>query len=91
MNSSLGTQQDSLFQILVLSLGNAGSIGLGLSPDPETNKTSVRLNLARENIELLDMLHSKTKGNLTSEEQNLLENMLYDLRLKYLEATKNSH
>ncbi len=78
----------SLFGLLVLSLGNAALLGIGLVPDPATNKTTVNLELARHNIEFLTMLQEKTKGNLTAEEQRLLEDILYDLRLKYVEARR---
>jgi type II secretory pathway component PulL len=82
-------EKDSLFQILVLSLGNAAMIGLGLTSDPETNQVEVRLDIARENIAMLEMLESKTKNNLLPVEQNILESLLYDLRLKYLEANRS--
>jgi hypothetical protein len=79
---------DSLFKLLVLSMGDACIISLGLLPDPETNKLEVRIDRARENIAMLEMLEAKTKGNLMPEEQNILETLLYDLRLKYLEASR---
>lgn len=76
----------SLFSILALSLGNAALVGLGLVPEPESGTTTKNLELAAQNIELLAMLKEKTKGNLSSEEQHLLDGLLYDLRLKYVDG-----
>lgn len=81
-------QPSSLFSILTLSLGNAALVGLGLVPEPETGSTIRNLDLAAQNIELLSMLKEKTKGNLSSEEEHLLNGLLYDLRLKYVEGQK---
>jgi hypothetical protein len=78
----------SLFDLLVLSLGNAALVGMGFMPEPETNETVKNLENAKHNIELLMMLSEKTKGNLTPDESRLLEGLLYDLRLKYVEMTK---
>ncbi len=83
-------QVTSLFGLLTLSLANAALVGLGLIPEPETGKTSKNLELAAHNIELLAMLQQKTKGNLDSEEQHLIEGLLYDLRLKYVEGQKKA-
>jgi hypothetical protein len=47
------------------------------------------LTLARQNIDILDILQKKTKGNLTNEEEQLLLEVLRDLRLKYVEATRS--
>ena len=81
-------QDDSLFHLLVLSLSNAALMGLGLMPDPESGGLMKNLDLAGHNIDLLCMLQAKTKGNLTAEESQLLEGLLYDLRLKYVEARR---
>ncbi|MFZ9519224.1 MAG: DUF1844 domain-containing protein [Silvanigrellaceae bacterium] len=83
-------QVTSLFGLLTLSLGNAALVGLGLMPEPESGNTNQDLALAAHNIELLAMLQQKTKGNLSPEEQHLLEGLLYDLRLKYIEGQKKS-
>jgi hypothetical protein len=46
--------------------------------------------LARQDIDLLSILQEKTKGNLTGEEERLLEHALYDLRMRYVEVLKES-
>jgi len=83
-------QDDSLFHLLVLSFSNAALVGLGLVPDPDGGGTGKNLDLTGHNIDLLEMLQHKTKGNLTDEEKHLLEGLLYDLRLKYCEARRGA-
>lgn len=88
MNSP--TLEHSNFDLLVLSLGNAALVGLGLVPEPGSSQTSVSLELAQHNIEMLSTLCEKTKGNLTPQESQLLESLLYDLRMKFIEAKKRT-
>ncbi len=83
----------SLFQLLSLSLGNAALIALGVVPENGAGPSSsqpVRLDAAKYNIEMLEMLEKKTKGNLTGDETLVLEGLLFDLRMKYVEASKNA-
>lgn len=62
---------------------------LGLFPDPETGKPSPPdLEAARHLIDLLGVLEEKTKGNLTTEEQNLLRGSLYQLRMTFVEVSR---
>ncbi len=78
------------FSTFVLSLSQAALLHLGEIDDPETGGKSVNFPLARQSVDLLTMLQEKTRGNLTEEEQKLLENLLYDLRMKYVAACKGS-
>jgi len=57
-------------------------------PDPITNKKQRNLPLAKQTIDILGILKTKTVGNLTKEESHLLDNLLYDLRLRYVNETK---
>ncbi|WP_161597689.1 DUF1844 domain-containing protein [Fluviispira multicolorata] len=81
-------QEHSTFSILILSLGNAALVAMGLYPTPGTNTYSKDTETAHLNIEILDTLLKKTKGNLTAAEEEMLSSLLYDLRLKYVEARK---
>lgn len=81
-------ENTSLFDLLVLSLGNAALVALGLMPEPGASSVAKNLESAQHNIELLSVLQEKTKGNLTVQENQLLEGLLYDLRLKYVEARR---
>ncbi len=75
------------FSTFILSLNTAALIHLGELPNPETNEKSVNLALARHTIDTLDMLREKTRGNLTPDEERLLESILYELRIRYVKLT----
>ena len=76
------------FTAFVLSLASTAAIHFGDLPDPESG-TPVEPNLegAAQMIEILALLDVKTKGNLTGEERQLLEQVLYELRLRFVEAS----
>ncbi|MGZ3693507.1 MAG: DUF1844 domain-containing protein [Bdellovibrionota bacterium] len=76
------------FPTFVLSVASAAMMGLGLAPRPETNKHEVDLELARQNIDLLQMIKQKTLNNLTPDEDKLLERVLYEVQMKFLEVSK---
>jgi hypothetical protein len=76
------------FSAFVLGLASSALIHLGVSPHPETGQTQVDLTLARQTVDVLDLLRVKTRGNLTAEEERLFESMLADLRLRYVEASR---
>ncbi|HJZ84201.1 MAG TPA: DUF1844 domain-containing protein [Polyangia bacterium] len=76
------------FSTFILSLASSAFYHLGQLPHPETHEAEVNLPLAKQTIDILGMLHSKTRGNLSHDEDKLLENILYDLRLKYVETSK---
>lgn len=75
------------FTSFILSLGTSALIQLGEIEDPFTKKQSKDLPIAKQTIDLIGMLREKTKGNLTSEEGNFLDNALFDLRMRYVKAT----
>ena len=77
------------FENFVLGLYNTALIHLGIR-DPETGRLIRNLPLARHTIDTLGMIQEKTKGNLTAPEGNLLENILYQLRMSYLRASKQA-
>ena len=74
------------FVNLVFSLSTSALIQLGEIEDPIANKTLKNLPLAKQTIDLIGMLKQKTKGNLSPEEEKLTENILYDLRMRYVKA-----
>ena len=77
------------FATFVLSLSGSAMFHLGEIPNSETGKAEKNLPLAKQSIDILEMLKEKTKGNLASDEEKLLDNVLYDLRMKYVTATKS--
>jgi len=76
------------FSTFILSLSTSALVHLGELPDPITNKKEVKLQLAKQTISVIEMLKEKTRGNLTPEEESLLDNVLCDVRLKYLSQAK---
>jgi hypothetical protein len=77
------------FSTFLLSLSTTGLFQLGLVPDPETGETiEPDREGARQTIDTLEMLRDKTRGNLGDEETKLLDSLLYELRLRYVEAGK---
>ncbi|MBK7583547.1 MAG: DUF1844 domain-containing protein [Myxococcales bacterium] len=61
---------------------------LGDAPGPEGTAPMVELPLARQTIDLMAMLQEKTHGNLTGEEERIVEQTLFDLRMRYVEVAK---
>jgi len=76
------------FNFFITTLALQASIALGQVPNPGTNKTEEDQTQAKFLIDTLGMLKEKTKGNLTTDEANLLENILYELRMQYIAKTK---
>ena len=76
------------FTNFLLSLSTSVLIQLGEVQDPMTNQNEKNLPIAKQTIDLLGMLREKTKGNLTPDEEKLFENLLYDLRIRYVRATR---
>jgi hypothetical protein len=75
------------FITFVVSLAASTSCHLGVSPNPDTKTCEENLPLARETIDILGMLQEKTQGNLTGEEERILSEVLYDLRIAYVQAS----
>jgi uncharacterized protein DUF1844 len=76
------------FTAFVLSLASTAAIHFGDLPDPVSGKPGeANLDGAAQMIEILALLETKTKGNLTAEERQVLEQVLYELRLRFVEAT----
>jgi hypothetical protein len=72
------------FATFILSINSSALVQLGLIEDPGSNELAKNLPLAKQTIDLLAMLEVKTKGNLTSDEENILKNVLYELRMLYV-------
>ncbi|MFC1717616.1 DUF1844 domain-containing protein [Candidatus Poribacteria bacterium] len=77
------------FESFIFGLYNTALFHLGMR-DPETGNLIQNLPIARHTIDTLGMLQEKTKGNLTAPESNLMENLLYELRMNYLRAAKQA-
>jgi len=78
------------FTSFMMSLCTSVFIHLGEIPDPTTNETHVNLPLAKQTIDLISMLKEKTEGNRTADEDKLMDEMLYTMRMKYLSASNQT-
>ncbi len=76
------------FSTFVLSLGTSALYHVGAIADPDANTPVQNLPLAKQTIDILGMLQDKTRGNLDDREHRLLDELLYDLRMRYVEAKK---
>ncbi len=72
------------FATFILSLNTSALVHLGELPEPGKEEPVFDLNLARHAIDTIAMLKEKTKGNLSEDEQALIDNILFDLRLKFV-------
>jgi len=76
------------FTAFVLSLASTAAIHFGDLPDPISGeRAEVNLEGATQMIEILALLEQKTRGNLTAEERQVLEQVLYELRLRFVDAS----
>ena len=72
------------FSTFVLSINSSALVQLGMIEDPASGQKAKNLPLAQQTIDLLAMLEEKTKGNLTNDEENILKNILYELRMLFV-------
>ncbi|MGE3275681.1 MAG: DUF1844 domain-containing protein [Vicinamibacterales bacterium] len=77
------------FVAFVISLASNAAVHFGDLPDPVTGETrKPELDGAAQIIDLLVMLEEKTRGNLSAEERQLLDQVIYELRMRFVEAKK---
>ncbi|MEZ4373438.1 MAG: DUF1844 domain-containing protein [Polyangiaceae bacterium] len=76
------------FATFVLSLSHSALVHLGDAEDPSTGRRERNLPMARQTIDLLGLLQDKTRGNLDGGEERVLEQALIDLRLRFVEVSK---
>jgi len=75
------------FPTFIFSLNASALFHLGVVEDPGTGKKEKNFPLAKQTIDILGMLEEKTRGNLSSDEESLLKNILTDLRLMFVKET----
>ena len=76
------------FSSLILSLSSSALLHIGEIADPYTGEKKKDLALAKHSIDTIALLKEKTEGNLSEEEQKLLESVLTDLRWRYIKAAE---
>ena len=91
-SSDSATQQETLpeinFSTFIISLSTQALMHLGEVANPLSGKVEIDIPVAKQMIDILGMLREKTRGNLNSGEDRLMEDILFDLRMKYVEAVK---
>lgn len=80
-------QNKELFAQLVISLAQSALMGLGKVLHPATGKAEIDLPAAQQAIDLIDMLETKTRGNIDAEEERMLKTTLSMLKLNYVETS----
>ena len=83
-----GDPGEVTFSGLLMMVGTTGMVQLGVASDPASGEKRADLDGAKQTIELLDVLKGKTAGNQTASESALLEELLFGLRMRYVEARK---
>ena len=78
-------------QSLFIMLASSALVNLGEAADPATGERVMDLEQARDAVDLLVMLRTKTEGNRTPQESHLLEEILYDLQVRFVRAAKGAH
>ena len=73
------------FSTFILSLASSTLMHLGEVPNPDTGKTEKNILLAKHSVDLLNMLEDKFTNGLNSDEQKLLQDILYEVKIKYIQ------
>jgi hypothetical protein len=76
------------FSTFIFSLSSSALLHFGEIPDPSSGTHKKNLPMAKHTIDILGMLEEKTRGNLTSDEEQLFKSILYDLRMRYVQETE---
>ncbi|MBI5560287.1 MAG: DUF1844 domain-containing protein, partial [Deltaproteobacteria bacterium] len=79
------------FTTFILSLSTSVLMHLGEIKNPVTDKFEKDYPMARHTIDIIGMMEEKTRGNLTPDEERLVTDALYDLRMRYLKAARGTH
>ena len=87
MSENIPAKDSVDFSTFVFSLATGAFIQMGEIPDPLTKKKEKNLTLAQQNIDILLMLKSKTKGNLSEDEGKMLDSLLSQAQMKFVEVS----
>ena len=90
MTETTPSRQAALFLQLVLGLQQSGMVALGKLMNPLTRKVEPHLDMARDTIDTLASLEARTRGNLEPDEARVLQQVLTELRMNYVDELKKS-
>ncbi len=85
----MSEEQSVSFVGFIMSLATTAAVHFGDLDDPVSGDRQTNLDAARQMIEIIAMLQEKTRGNLSADEDRLLEALLYDLRMRFVDASKD--
>jgi len=74
------------FSTFIASLSSSAMVQLGEIAEPSSGQKQINLPMAKHTIDIIALLQEKTQGNLTNEENKLIQNVLTDLRMRYISA-----
>ena len=77
---------EATLSLLIMSIASNAMMAMGLTADPQNGKIEIDKNMARFNIDLIVVIKDKTKNNLNNEEAGLLDHILQDLQLKFVQT-----
>ena len=80
----MAEKMEASLSVLIMSIASSALMSMGLAPSDESGRVSKDKNMARFNIDLLLVLKEKTKGNLSSDETQFLDNLITDLQMKFV-------
>jgi len=86
-NNTSNTLEELSFASFFMSLAHQTLVLLGEAPHPETNLVSANMEASKQSIDILSLLAEKTKGNLTTDEESLVTEVLSSLRMAYVSKT----
>jgi hypothetical protein len=91
-DAAQGAEESGIsFAAFVLSLAHTAAVHFGDIPDPVSGqKAETNLAAAQQMIDILSLMELKTRGNLTAEERQLLDQVLFELRMRFVEAAKQA-
>jgi Domain of unknown function (DUF1844) len=87
--SSVG-ENEMTFPAFLVGISTQALVHLGEIPDPQGGPPEVNLPAAQQLIDIVGMLRDKTRGNLDKDEEGLIESILFELRMKYVERSRKS-
>jgi hypothetical protein len=79
------------FMAFIMSMNTSALFHLGAIADPETGEKLIDFSLARHAIDTLVVLQEKTRGNLDSDESEMLKNVLYDVKMRFVKTVKDGN
>ncbi len=76
------------FTEFIMMMSTQALFALGVVPNPENEKDLTNLPIARRTIDMLAMIREKTKGNLTQDEETMMDDVLHQLRMRFIDAVR---